>query len=156
LIAVVKDNDGAEINGENCQKEVFLKKRGFIVGDLGILYMPDPATWILARVGYMYKFSETVSIIGLVGAAPEISDSDDDTTAILGDVTLTFWLSKFFVGAGVGVFHTSVDTRFDLVINTGFMFAKHVGLFVEGRVAFDEFSDIQTRSRYGGGLRIIF
>ncbi|MCK4942955.1 MAG: hypothetical protein KAS65_05225 [Candidatus Aminicenantes bacterium] len=156
LIAVVKDNDGAEINGENCQKEVFLKKRGFIVGDLGILYMPDPATWILARVGYMYKFSESVSIIGLVGAAPEISDSEDDTTAILGDVTLTFWLSKFFVGAGVGVFHTSVDTRFDLIINTGFMFAKHVGLFVEGRVAFDEFSDIQTRSRYGGGLRIIF
>ena len=156
ITAVVKDDAGAEINGEPCIKEVIVKKRGFIVGDLGILYMPDPATWVLARVGYMYKFTESVSIIGMVGAAPEISDSDDDTTAILGDVTLTFWLSKFFVGAGVGLFHTSVDTRFDLVINTGFMFAKHVGLFLEGRVAFDEFSDISTRSRYGGGLRIIF
>jgi hypothetical protein len=156
IAAVVKDDAGAEINGETCMREVFLKKRGFIVGDLGILYMPDPATWLVLRAGYMYKFSESVSIIGLVGVAPEISSDDLESTAILADVNLTFWLSKFWIGPGVGLFYTSEKTRFDFILNTGFMFAKHVGLFLEGRVAFDEFSDIKTRSRYGGGLRIIF
>ena len=95
------------------------------------------------------------------GADPDMVTGDGEyagfwTPHVLGDVTLTFWLSKFFIGAGAGIFSSEMDTRFDFIVNTGLMLAKHFGLFIEGRVAFDEFDVIDKRARYGGGIRIIF
>ena len=152
---MVKDEDGAEINGPTCQRQVVLKKRGFLVADLGVLYMPDPATYILARGGYMYKFNETVSLLGMIGIAPVIAGEDDEF-AFLADVNLTFWFSKFFIGAGVGLFSSSPSTRFDAIINTGLMLTPNVGIFIEGRCAFDEFDQMNLLGRFGGGIRLIF
>jgi len=150
--AVVTDAKGAQSSAA-CEAEVNVQQRGFIIGDLAVLYQKDPAWFLPIRIGYMYKFSKSLGLIALAGVAPVVS-GDDDTTAFIGDLTLTYWPSKFFLGAGTGIFHTSNKTRFDLIVNTGYEVMPHVSLFIEGRVAFDEFDVISDFGRFGIGFRL--
>jgi hypothetical protein len=150
----VKDDKGLTSKG-NCEKSITVLKRGFIVGDIGILYQHDPAVFLPIRAGYMYKFSEKFSIMAEAGIAPVIS-GDDDTTAFIGDVTFQLWSSNMYFGAGTGIFHTSNKTRGDLIINTGMMVSPHFSLFLEGRVAFDEFDVISDFGRIGLGFRVLY
>ena len=135
-----------------------------MIADLALLYQADPAWFLPIRIGYMYKMSKAFGVIFLGGVAPVIS-GDDGATAIIADVTLTYWPNKFFFGAGLGLFYSNrpdhmvtlfdaKDARFDLILNTGVEIFPHVSLFLEGRVAFDEMDYIDKLGRIGFGFRL--
>jgi hypothetical protein len=153
--AIVTDDKGDTSPGNSCVVEVDVKKRGFMLADIGVLYQPDPAWFLPIRAGYMHKFSDSVAIVVMGGVAPVVS-GDDDSTAILGDLTLNFGSKKMWFGIGTGVFHTENKTRGDLIMNVGVVIVPRLSLFFEGRVAYDEFEDIGDLGRFGLGLRYKF
>ncbi len=136
-------------------------KKGFFVGDAGLYKQPDPATFAFFRIGYMHKFNDKVGLTGLVGFAP-LLEGCEDNPAILADAIFTYDLaSKFFLGAGVGIWHTSFKTRADLLLEAGYYLTKefkgpNFALFFEARSAFDQMDDIADYGRFGGGLRIYY
>jgi len=136
-------------------------RKGHIIGDVGFMKQFDPATFLPIRVGYMHWFNEKNAIAGLVGFAP-LMEGCEDNPPILADVLYFFYpTSKFFLGAGVGMWDTSFDTRIDLLLEAGFMLTENptgvnFGLFLEGRSAFDEFDEVEERGRIGIGLRMFF
>jgi len=161
--ATVTDDKGDVAPG-TCEKEITVLKRGFLIADLALLYQADPAWFLPIRIGYMYKMSKAFGVIFLGGVAPVIS-GEDDNTAFMADVTFTYWPNKFFFGTGVGLFYSNrpdhvvdlfgvKDARFDLIVNTGVELFPHVSLFLEGRVAFDEFDIIDKMGRIGFGFRL--
>ncbi len=138
-------------------------KTCFFVGDVGLLRMdPPPETYHLPlRAGYMCKVAEQLAVVGLVGGAPLLSGCGD-RPAILGDVLLAFYpVSRFFIGAGAGFWHTSEKSRGDAVVKTGFHLTENVDapnvvLYLEGRSAFDEFDRLSEDGRFGGGIQLHF
>lgn len=152
IAAIVTDNEGLVAPGV-CEKEITVLKRGFLIADVAILHQADPAWFLPIRAGYMHKLSKSIGIIILGGIAPVVS-GDDDKTAILADLTLTYWPKSFFFGVGGGYFASSVNKRFDLIVNTGVQIMPHVSLFLEGRVGFDEFDVIDKFGRVGIGFRL--
>lgn len=161
--AIVTDDKGDTAPGK-CEQEVTVLKRGFLIADLALLYQPDPAWFLPIRIGYMHKMSKALGIIFVGGVAPVIS-GEDDNTAFMADLTLTYWPKTFFFGAGAGVFWSNrpdnvktkygvKDTRFDVIVNAGVQIFPHVSLFLEGRCAFDEFDMIERFGRIGIGFRL--
>ncbi|MCP4152257.1 MAG: hypothetical protein GY757_31255 [bacterium] len=138
-------------------------KNCFFVGDAGLLRMdPPPETFHLPlRAGYMCKVAEQLAVVGLIGGAPLLSGCGD-RPAFLGDAILAFYpVSRFFIGAGAGWWHTSEKTRADAVVKTGFHLTENVDapnvvLYLEGRSAFDEFDRLSEDGRFGGGLQLHF
>ncbi len=138
-------------------------KKGFFVGDVGVLRMdPPPETFHLPlRAGYLYKFDDKLAVVGLIGGAPLLSGCGD-RPAILGDVILAFYpVSRFFIGGGAGFWHTSQKTRGDAVLKTGFHLTENIDapnfvIYLEGRSAFDEFDTMSEDGRFGGGLQVHF
>ncbi|MCI0471729.1 MAG: PKD domain-containing protein [Candidatus Aminicenantes bacterium] len=152
IAATVTDNEGLTAPGV-CEKEITVLKRGFLIADIALLYQADPAWFLPIRAGYMHKLSKSIGVIILGGIAPVVS-GDDDKTAILADLTLTYWPKSFFFGVGAGYFGSEMNKRFDLIVNTGVQIMPHVSLFLEGRVAFDEFDVIDKFGRIGIGFRL--
>ncbi len=138
-------------------------KKGFFVGDVGLLRMdPPPETFHLPlRAGYLYKLQDNLALVGLIGAGPLLSGCGDKP-AFLGDAILAYYpVSRFFVGAGAGWWHTSVDTKGDAVLKTGYHLTDHADapnfiFYLEGRSAFDEFDSMSEDGRFGGGLQVHF
>jgi len=138
-------------------------KKGWFVGDVGVLRMdPPPETFHLPlRAGYLYKLDEKLAVVGLIGGAPLLSGCGD-RPAILGDVILAYYpVSRFFLGGGAGFWHTSRKTRGDAVAKIGFHLTENIDapnfvIYLEGRSAFDEFDTISEDGRFGGGLQIHF
>lgn len=157
----VTDNKGASSSAPGCAaKTIQIHARGKITADAGILYQSDPATFMPIRIGYEYRFCRWFSMLGMIGVAPVIH-GDDDTTSGLADLTGMLRYKRFFVGAGVGYWHSSRDDRADLILNAGYMLWGNpddtsLSFFVEGRNAFDEFDDMHKLGRFGGGLRLQF
>ena len=136
-------------------------KRGQLVADIGFLHQPDPANYLLFRVGYGYRFHENYSVLGMVGFAPVVS-GDDDTDSILADLTASYHLGRMHIGGGLGLWHSSRNDRLDLILlNTGYRiygapYQRHVSLFLEARAAVDELNDLDKYIRFGGGVRVHF
>jgi hypothetical protein len=142
-------------------KAAVLPKPWMIVGDVGYMKQLDPATFMPIRVGYMHKFSEKTSLMGLIGFAPLLEGCEDNPPKLL-DVLYSYdFTPSLFIGAGIGMWHTSFDTRIDFILETGAHLTKNptgvnFDLFVEGRSAFDEFDEISDLGRFGAGIRILF
>lgn len=142
-------------------KAVGIPRKGLFVGDVGLMKQLDPATFLPIRVGYMHKFTDKTALTGLVGFAPLLEGCEDNPPK-LADVLFSYNpVPNFFLGAGIGMWHTSFDTRIDLILETGFHLTNNPTgpnfvLFLEGRSAFDEFDEISDLGRFGGGLRILF
>ncbi|MCU0580273.1 MAG: hypothetical protein MUF69_12145 [Desulfobacterota bacterium] len=136
-------------------------RKGFFVGDVGMLGRFDVSAFGLLRVGYRYKFQEKFAVTGLVGAAP-LLDGDNDESAFLADAILTYYpVSNFFMGAGVGLWAGSSNSKADLILEIGIPINQapeslNFELFMEGRSAFDQMGDWTKYGRWGGGLRILF
>ena len=136
-------------------------QKGFFVGDVGMLGRFDVSAFGLLRVGYRYKFHEKLAVTGLVGAAP-LLDGDNDESAFLADAILTYYpFSNFFLGAGVGLWASSSNSKADLILEIGIPINQapeslNFELFLEGRSAFDQMGDWTKYGRVGGGLRILF
>ena len=159
--AVVKDDAGGESPANSCTREVTVLKRGFFVGDIGLLQQFDPATFLPIRVGYMHKLTEKVAITALVGGAPLLNGCSDNP-ATIADIRLSYYPApRFFVSAGSGMWHTTYKTRTDFILDTGYQLTDNpngpnFSIYLEGRSAFDEFDNISERGRFGGGLRVYF
>jgi len=159
--ATVKDDAGDESLVNSCTREVTVLKRGFFVGDIGLLQQFDPATFLTIRVGYMHKFNEKVAITVLVGGAPLLNGRSDNP-ATIGDIKLSYYpVPRFFLSAGIGMWHTTFKTRTDFILDTGYQLTNNpngpnFSIYLEGRSAFDEFDDISGLGRFGGGIRAHF
>jgi hypothetical protein len=135
-------------------------KRGNFVVDLGYLHQPDPANYLLMRVGYAYRFHENFSLLGMVGFAPVIR-GDDDTDSVMADLTANYHYDRMYIGGGMGFWHSSRKDRADMIVNAGYRiygeaYQRNLSLFVEGRIGVDDLSDFNDYVRYGGGLRYQF
>lgn len=135
-------------------------KRGHIVVDLGYLHQPDPANYMLFRIGYAHRFHEHFSLLGMIGFAP-VFRGDDDTDSIMADLTANYHYHRMYLGAGIGFWHSSMKDRADLILNAGYRILgeanqRNLSLFVEGRLGVEDFNDFNDYVRYGGGLRYQF
>lgn len=135
-------------------------RRGHFVADIAVMHQPDPATYLPMRIGYDYRFTETFSLLGMVGAAPVIDGHDDDDS-LMADVFANFHHQRMFLGAGVGVWHSSMDDRLDFIVNAGYRLYGdpkqfNIALFVEGRGAIDQLDKLNDYGRLGIGLRFQF
>jgi hypothetical protein len=136
-------------------------KKGFIVADIGPLFRFDVSAFAMGRIGYRYKFTDQFALTGLVGFAGLI-EGDNDHPAFLADAIFTYHPSKrIYLGAGVGLWASSEDSKGDLILEIGFPITDsskgpNFELFVEGRSAFDQFNEFGKYGRVGGGLRVLF
>ena len=136
-------------------------KRGQLVADIGFLHQPDPANYLLFRVGYDYRFHENYSVLGMVGFAPVIR-GDDDTDSIMADLAAYYHYDRMYFGAGLGFWHSSRKDRLDLILmNAGYRiygeaYRRNVSLFMEVRAAVDQLNELEKYIRYGGGVRVHF
>jgi len=136
-------------------------KKGFIVADIGPLFRFDVSVFAMGRLGYRYKFTDQLALTGLVGFAALI-DGDNDNPAFLADAIFTYHPSKrIYLGAGVGLWASSEDSKGDLILEIGFPLTDsskgpNFELFVEGRSAFDQMDEFGKYGRVGGGLRVLF
>jgi len=136
-------------------------KKGSFVVDIGLMARIDPSSFGLARLGYRYNFTDQLALTGLVGAAL-LFDGEDDHPAFLADLLFTYYpVTKFFLGAGVGLWSSSQDSKADLILEIGLPLTNsHRGpnfeLFLEGRSAFDQMGDYDKYGRAALGLRILF
>uniref|UniRef100_A0A7C4RPJ6 PKD domain-containing protein n=1 Tax=Desulfatirhabdium butyrativorans TaxID=340467 RepID=A0A7C4RPJ6_9BACT len=157
----VTDNKGASSSQPGCAaKTVRVNSRGRFTADAAVLYQDDPATFLPVRIGYEWRFNNRFSLLGMVGMA-DVIHGNDDSFSVLGDLTALYRYNRFFVGTGVGLWHSDRNDRFDFILNTGYMFwgdpnDTNLSVFVEGRSAFDEFNDLEKYGRIGGGLRLQF
>lgn len=138
-----------------------------VLFDAGYLYQFDPAHYLILRVGTEYAFTDSLSVIGMIGAAPRISGSDGKSAFII-DVFANYSFSRFYLGLGLGAWLTSGDNDFDdedddldVILNLGArIFGEPDGfntsVFVEARSAVDEFDDFDLYGRFGAGLRFRF
>lgn len=132
---------------------------GHFQADMAIMHQHALA-YLPLRIGYDYRLSESFSILGMVGAAPVIDGKDDDAS-IMADVTGNFHRQRMFFGAGVGAWHSTMDDRFDVIINASYRVYGEVeqfniSLFIEGRAAFDQLDGLNDYGRLGAGLRFQF
>ncbi|SMP73709.1 hypothetical protein SAMN06295888_12149 [Desulfonatronum zhilinae] len=136
-------------------------KRGQLVADIGFLHQPDPANYLLFRVGYGYRFHENYSVLGMVGFAPVVS-GDDDTDSVMADLTAYYHFDRMHFGGGLGFWDSSRKDRLDLILlNTGYRiygeaYQRNVSLFLEVRAAVDQLDELEKYIRYGGGVRFHF
>ena len=136
-------------------------RKGFIVADIGPLFRFDVSAFAMGRIGYRYKFTDQLALTGLVGFAGLI-DGDNDNSAFLADAIFTYHPAKWiYLGAGVGLWASSEDSKGDLILEIGFPITDpskgpNFEFFIEGRSAFDQFGDWPKYGRVGGGLRILF
>lgn len=161
VYVTVMDNQGASSSQPGCAaKTVWVQSRGRFTADSAALYQDDPATFLPVRVGYEWRFNSRFSLLGMVGMA-DVIHGNDDTFSVLGDLSALYRYNRFFVGTGVGLWHSDRNDRLDFIFNTGYMVwgdlnDTNLSVFVEGRSAFDEFDDLERYGRIGGGLRLQF
>ncbi len=165
--AAGKQDTGSPGTGPGEQLKAADSKRLPILFDAGYLYQFDPAHYLLLRVGTEYAFTDSFSVIGMIGAAPRISGSDGKSAFII-DVFANYTISRFYVGLGLGGWLTTGDNDFDdedddldVILNMGArIFGEPDGfntsLFVEARSAVDELDDLDLYGRFGAGLRFRF
>lgn len=162
LKAMVIDNAGAQSTSPECEMTVAVLRRAFLVADLGFFRQFDPANFLAARVGVEYRLMDGLSVMGLVGGLIKLEDSDDGKNALTVDGLLNYtWSNGFFVGLGVGLFHTEHDDKADLIADVGARVygdpeAFNISVFLEGRSAFNDFDEIDKYGRFGLGLRFKF
>ena len=133
---------------------------GNIVADLGYMHQPDPANYVLLRLGYRYPIHERISLLGMIGFAPVFRGDDDDDSFLI-DLLANYHYNRMFFGAGIGFWTSSDNDRFDLILNAGYRIYGepnrfNVSLFLEARGAVDELNELSDYGRIGGGLRMEF
>lgn len=137
------------------------------VVDLGLLYQTDPATYLIARGGYEHFFSDSCSVLGMIGIAPKL-EGTDGTSAFMIDVFANYYFSRVWLGLGLGGWITdgdddndAEDSDLDVMLNLGTQIYEKpesykVSAYVEIRSAIDELDDFDLYGQVGAGLRVHF
>ncbi len=173
----VTDDNGESVSGPDCEAAVTSRKRLRPVASVGYLRMWDPANFAPIRGGVEYRITDNLSVLGMVGLNYHIN-GDHGSDALSADLLLHYWISRFFIGAGIGWWQMddkSVDSDAvdgghpDLILQTGVMVygqpeTFNVSLFLEGRQWLDVnqddlITDVDAdaiASRLGGGILFRF
>ena len=138
------------------------------VADVGLLYQVDPATYLIARIGYEYFLSDNVSALGMVGVAPKLEGTDGESAFIIEGYLNYYFNEKWYTGLGLGGWFTDgdddidgEDSDLDVILNIGTEIyekpdAFKMGLYVEMRSAVDELDDLDLYGQVGAGVRFKF
>ena len=158
---VVIDDKGSEASSTECQAAVLGMKRGRFLADVGFFRQFDPVNYLLGRVGYEYRFTQNFSVIGMVGGALELDDSNEGDDAFLVDAFLNYRYDRLFAGVGVGGWFNDIDDQLDAIVNAGVRLfgdpeSFNTSLFFEARSDVDEIDNIRNYGRFGAGLRFQF
>ncbi len=168
LRATVTDNAGAQVTSSACEKSVRALRRGFPLADVGFFRQFDPGNYVALRIGYEYRLSESLSLVGLIGGFPQVQGNQGASAFTIDGLVNYRWMQRFFAGIGIGGWITggdqdldAEDSQVDLVANVGVRVfgdpeAFNTSLYIEGRSAFDEFDDLSKYGRFGVGLRFQF
>lgn len=137
------------------------------VADIGLLYQVDPATYLIARIGYEHYLNDNISVIGMIGGAPKL-EGTDGAGAFLIDAFANYNFSSAWVGLGLGAWISTgdndldaEDSDLDLILNFGKQVYEKpekykLSIYGEVRSAVDELSDFDLYGQVGAGLRIHF
>lgn len=137
------------------------------VADIGLLYQVDPATYLVARIGYEHYLTDNISVLGMVGVAPKL-EGTDGAWAFLVDVFANYNWSRAYAGLGLGGWISSgdsdldsEDSDLDLILNVGTRIyekpdAYKLSIYGEVRSAVDELDDFDLYGQVGAGIRIHF
>ena len=149
---------------EEVEEVVIMASPFNFVADAGYLRLPDPADYVFGRVGVEYETNSDFSFLGMVGGAPKVSGADGKS-AFLIDALAQYNLSSVFIGVGLGGWITSgdsdipsEDSGLDFIGNIGVRVlgdpeAFNTSIFMETRIAVDEFDEIKDYGRFGAGIR---
>ena len=167
LKVTVADNKGLEATSPACATPVTGMNRVRFVGDLGVYHQFDPSTAIFGRIGAEYKFTEQLSVLGLIGGAPKLGGHDGASAGMI-DFLGEYSFSRFFLDLGVGAMITSGDqdlpsekSQVDMIAGLGAMVygepeSFNTSVFFEVRSAFDQMDDLGRYGRFGLGVRCRF
>lgn len=137
------------------------------VADLGLLYQVDPATYLIARIGYEHYLTDNISVLGMVGVAPKL-EGTDGASAFIIDVFANYNWSRWYAGLGLGGWISdgdddldAEDSDLDVILNIGSQIyekpdAYKLSIYAEVRSAVDELDDFDLYGQVGAGLRIHF
>lgn len=140
------------------------------LADLGYFHQFDPGDYLIVRAGTEYNFSNNISGLALIGAAPFLRGTDGKT-AFLIDLLAEINFSSSFIDLGIGTWITSGDdvlktenTQIDIITAIGTRFFGepdkfNASLFLEARHGLkelDSIHNIRSFGRYGGGVRFRF
>ena len=140
------------------------------LADIGYLHQFDPAYHLLARIGAEIPLNDNLSLLGLIGAAPLIKESEGKDAYIM-DFLIEYKFAEAFFDLGIGGWKTDGDenkesenSQLDIILALGTkIFGEtdgfNVSLFVEARNGINEIDSYSTMSsfgRWGGGLRFKF
>jgi hypothetical protein len=147
------------------------------LADAGYLRQPEEADYGIGRLGVEYVLNPEFSFLALAGGAAK-AGGDAGADAFVLDFLVQYNLfqcstqggtwSPLFMGLGIGAWMTngedtipSEDSQADFIAELGLRifgnpFTTSAALFMEGRVATDEWDDMDKYGRLGGGLRFRF
>jgi hypothetical protein len=147
------------------------------IADAGYLRQPEEADYGIGRLGVEYVLNPEFSFLALAGGAAK-AGGDAGADAFVLDFLVQYNLfqcstqggtwSPLFVGLGIGAWMTngedtipSEDSQADFIAELGLRLfgnplTTSAALFMEGRVATDEWDDMDEYGRIGGGLRFRF
>lgn len=138
------------------------------LADIGYSHQPDPANYIIARIGLEYVINDQFSVLGMIGGAPHVRGSDGESAFLIDVLGEYKFGSRYFIDLGLGGWITDGDSdipaensQVDLIAGIG---ARIFGepeefngsLFIEMRSAFDELDELNDYGRFGAGIRFRF
>ncbi|PIE59111.1 MAG: hypothetical protein CSA32_05740 [Desulfobulbus propionicus] len=136
--------------------------------DAGYYAQFDPGSYIFGRIGGEYRISDQYSVLGLIGASPQVGGEDGESAFlvdILGEYKMS---SSLFLNIGIGAWLSdgenevdTEDTQLDIIAALGVQIYDrpdkiNASLFIEMRSAPDEFDDLKGLGRFGAGVRFKF
>lgn len=137
------------------------------VADLGLLYQVDPATYLIARIGYEHYLTDNISVLGMVGVAPKL-EGTDGASAFIVDVFANYNWSRWYAGIGLGGWLSdgdddidAEDSDLDIIFNVGSQIYEKpetykLSIYAEVRSGIDEIDDFDLYGQVGAGLRVHF
>lgn len=137
------------------------------VFDVGYMYEGNSATYLPFRFGAEYRFDKNFSVMGLLGGAPKLGDTDG-ASGYLIDVIASYRIDRFSMGLGLGGWLSSGNngvnpegSRLDAIAELGYRLfgednSANTELYIEGRSGVDEFDDFDKFYRVSAGLRFRF
>ena len=159
---VATDDKGVKSTNTNGCSVRFaaVKPMGGPVVALGYSYQYDPGSYLFAKGGYDYAFSEKLHALGLVGLYYHFHGYDGETAVTLDGILNYYLTPEFALGGGFGLW-SGDDGRFDVIINGMYKLPWEMNgisssVFIEGRCDTDELDNIDLSGRIGLGVMLHF
>lgn len=161
-VTVIAEDDH-HVTSSGCAGMYKVLRRGFFMGETGLMAQSDPRWLVPLRLGYQYRIDHTFRFAALAGPAIVVKgkdENDDYGTPITADLIFFYYPERFFFGAGVGAWIVSGDNKADFIGKLGYEVYSTdnsaVSLFFEGRLPFANFDSKADQVRLLFGINFRF